>query len=113
MMNITRRSPRCATRRILLTVTLPLTMAATATAILPGSGHAQSPPPGPASPRSFWSHIPIGVSGQASTTGELYRHGGSTEARRPGTAWRVSMSPQATLFHELGVSADLLLSSEG
>ena len=63
--------------------------------------------------RRLFGFIPLDVTGSASTTGELYRHGGGTQARRPGSSWRMAFSPQATLFGEVGMGMDILLSSEG
>src|SRR5882672_10529973 len=46
------------------------------------------------------------------STGELYGVRG-IQSRRPGQSWRVSMSPQMTLFGEFSVGLSMLLSSEG
>jgi hypothetical protein len=44
--------------------------------------------------------------------GEAYGvHG--TQARRPGQSWRITMSPQLTLFNEFTMGVNVLLSSEG
>lgn len=59
-----------------------------------------------------WLRNALRLSGSASMTSELYRAHG-TEARRPGAAWRMSLSPQASLFGGLSMGLDLLLSSEG
>lgn len=57
-------------------------------------------------------HLPVRLSGHASMTGELYTNHGA-QARRPGESWRMALSPQATLFGQVTVGIDLLLSSEG
>ena len=59
-----------------------------------------------------WLRNALRLSGSASMTSEFYRAHG-TEARRPGAAWRMSLSPQASLFGGLSMGLDLLLSSEG
>ncbi|HUP88771.1 MAG TPA: hypothetical protein VM100_05465 [Longimicrobiales bacterium] len=71
---------------------------------------AQQPPP--KANTNLFGFIPLTVNGQASTMTELYRHGGGT-ARRPSSIWRMSFSPQATLFNEFGMGMEMLLSSEG
>ena len=83
---------------------------------------AQTPvgaqPPGPQGSDSLgggmpdWLRNALRLSGSASMTSEFYRAHG-TDARRPGAAWRISLSPQASLFSGIGMGLDLLLSSEG
>jgi hypothetical protein len=63
--------------------------------------------------KPLWQRLPITFSGTTTTMGELYRHGGTTTARRPGALWRISASPQMTLFGEVNMGVEALLSSEG
>lgn len=59
-----------------------------------------------------WLRSVVQVSGSAAMVSELYRAHG-TAARRPGAAWRLSLSPQVALFGGMSMGLDLLLSSEG
>jgi hypothetical protein len=52
---------------------------------------------------------PVQVSGQASMVSDLYS--GSGIDRWPGATWRLNVTPRATLFGEVGVGFDILLSS--
>ncbi len=52
---------------------------------------------------------PVQVSGQASIVSDLYA--GSGIDRWPGATWRLNVTPRATLFGEVGVGFDVLLSS--
>jgi hypothetical protein len=54
----------------------------------------------------------VHLSGMASMNGELYGVQG-IEARRPGTLWRMSLTPQLTAFGRVSVGMNALLSSEG
>jgi hypothetical protein len=56
--------------------------------------------------------LPVRLSGHATMTGELYHNHGA-QSRRPGESWRMALSPQATLFGQVTLGIDLLLSSEG
>ena len=76
---------------------------------------AQVPAPAPPTPppqKPLWLRLPVEFSGQASSTGELYSVNGIA-SRRPGSAWRMSFSPQMTFLGELSVGMDMLVSSEG
>jgi tetratricopeptide (TPR) repeat protein len=55
--------------------------------------------------------LPFAVGGHASITTDLYAAQG-IDARRPGSAWRMSLSPGATLPGGIVVGTDLILSSE-
>jgi hypothetical protein len=55
--------------------------------------------------------LPVRLGGQANMTSELYQSQGIA-ARRPGSAWRLGMSPQATLPGGISLGFDVLLSSE-
>jgi hypothetical protein len=52
---------------------------------------------------------PVRVSGQATAVSDFYA--GTGVNRWPGAAWRMNLSPQATLFGGVGVGFDILLSS--
>jgi hypothetical protein len=99
---------------------LPSTMGALGTAVLPTTRPAgptakpaDSVTTGPATPRPFWRRLPVEFQGTTTTMAELYRNGGATQARRPGALWRISAAPQMTLFGELRMGVEALLSSEG
>jgi len=65
-----------------------------------------------APPRGFSLPIPARASGEIVMTGEAYKAAG-IDARRPGQAGRISMSPQLTLFGSFSVGVNMLVSSEG
>jgi hypothetical protein len=46
------------------------------------------------------------------SSGELY-HAAGIERRRPAQSWRLSLSPQVTVFGEFGAGLNILVSSEG
>lgn len=54
---------------------------------------------------------PLHVRGTATVTSDLYRNSG-IDARRPGAAWRMNLTPQMTLFETVTMNFDILLSSE-
>ena len=54
----------------------------------------------------------VHVSGAATMTTDLYASHG-IEQRRPGSAWRMSLSPQASVFGSFSVGVNALVSSEG
>jgi hypothetical protein len=56
--------------------------------------------------------LPARASGAMSMVGEAYGVNG-IQARRPGQSWRITMSPQLTLFNEFTMGVNVLLSSEG
>lgn len=56
--------------------------------------------------------LPARASGEVSMVGEAYGVNG-IERRRPGQTWRVTMTPQLTLFNEITMGLNVLLSSEG
>ncbi len=66
---------------------------------------------GPSS--SIWTRLPGVFAGEISTTSEFYRHGGTTDARRPGALFRAVMSPQLTLFGSVSMGVSAALSTEG
>lgn len=83
------------------------------------SDHASgssSPPtskePNPEEDQQLPWWLPVSFSGQAQVFAEAY-HASGIESRRPGAAWRMSLTPQATLPGDLRVGMDMLLSSEG
>jgi hypothetical protein len=55
--------------------------------------------------------LPFRVGGQATMTSDLYQSHGIA-ARRPGSAWRMNLSPQATMFGGITMGIDVILSSE-
>jgi hypothetical protein len=55
--------------------------------------------------------FPVRLSGSARMVTEGYLSHG-IDPRRPGARWRMMLSPRATLFGEVSVSAELLLSTE-
>src|SRR5689334_8998605 len=63
----------------------------------------------PAAARPMWARLPIDFQGTTTTMAELYRHAGESQARRPSGVWRVSASPQLTLFGEVRMGIDALL----
>ena len=74
---------------------------------------AQVPPPAPpGAPVARPFVLPVRFSGQMTSSGELY-HASVIESRRPGQTWRLSLSPQATLFGQCSGGLNVLLSSEG
>jgi hypothetical protein len=88
-------------RRVLATLALlHLVLGSRALAQLPGSGQ----------PRA--SSSPVGLSGGATLTSELYDANGIAP-RRPGQSWRVAMSPQLSLFGQFDLGLSVMLSSEG
>jgi hypothetical protein len=54
---------------------------------------------------------PLRFGGNATMTSDLY-HSSGIDARRPGSAWRMNLTPQATLFGTVTMNFDILLSSE-
>lgn len=54
----------------------------------------------------------VRVSGGASVSSDLY-HASGIAARRPGSAWRIALTPQLTLFGDIRFGLDILMSSEG
>lgn len=55
--------------------------------------------------------FPVRVSGSARMVTDAYLSHG-IDPRRPGTRWRMALSPRATVFGEVSVSAELLVSTE-
>src|SRR5690625_5195178 len=55
---------------------------------------------------------PIEISGSATMNSDFYANSGN-EARRPGAAWQMSVSPRITTIGGIGMSVHALLSSEG
>lgn len=55
--------------------------------------------------------FPVRASGYAQFTSEGYLHSGIA-ARRPDATWRLAMSPRVSLFGEINMGLDLLLSSD-
>ncbi len=82
-------------------------------ALAQDSSRAAPPPPASAP----WGdggglRLPVRASGEMVMTSDFYAAGG-IQARRPGSSWRASFTPQVTLLGELSVGLDILLSSEG
>jgi hypothetical protein len=97
-----------------------IAMAALALVATTSRAHAQLPVPAapgapalPADGASLWTWIPDSFSGEILTTGEFYRHGGLTTARRPGALLRTVMNPQLTLFGSVSMGVSAALSTEG
>jgi tetratricopeptide (TPR) repeat protein len=86
---------------------------ATAASALPAAaaGRIDSTPAAQAQGGIRSLKLPFAVSGQASITTDLYAAHG-IDARRPGSAWRMSLSPGATLPGGIVVGTDVILSSE-
>lgn len=67
--------------------------------------------------RSFFSlaeielPTPLVFGGQATISNDLY-HSSGIDARRPGSAWQLSLTPQASLFRVITLDVDILLSSD-
>src|SRR5690625_546520 len=55
---------------------------------------------------------PIEISGSATMNSDFYANS-VNEARRPGAAWQMSVSPRITTIGGVGKGVDALLSSEG
>lgn len=92
---------------------------------------AMSPPEPEAAPEGWWPDpadgaamdqgtvaqqtggfdFPVRVSGSARMVTDAYLSHG-IDPRQPGTRWRMSLSPRATLFGEVSMSAELLISTE-
>lgn len=56
--------------------------------------------------------LPVRMSGDIVVSSDLYGAAG-IQARRPGSSWRASLTPQLTFLGEFTVGLDILLSSEG
>lgn len=54
---------------------------------------------------------PLVLGGQATVTSDLY-HSSGIDARRPGSAWQMSLSPRLSLFRAVTLDVDALLSSD-
>jgi hypothetical protein len=68
--------------------------------------------PTPAQPSTGGTKLPVRFSGEAESVGEGYAAHG-IEARRPGSSYRLSLTPQMTLFGQFSAGFNILLSSEG
>jgi hypothetical protein len=73
---------------------------------------AQDGGPVPPAQGTTPARLPVTISGGITTGGELYAANGIA-ARRPGSAWRLMMSPELTFFGQFQVGVSVLLSSEG
>jgi hypothetical protein len=54
---------------------------------------------------------PLVFGGQATIASDLY-HSSGIDARRPGSAWQMSMTPRMTLFRAITLDVDALISSD-